>query len=59
MNDSGKVPTFKKSTSWINVSDFYAFWSKTQSTKSSTSKKTLTFSHKWIQEPLQEKPCSK
>ncbi|MFJ7941984.1 amidase domain-containing protein [Peribacillus sp. NPDC096622] len=41
MNDSGKVPTFKKSTSWINVSDFYAFWSKTQSTKSSTSKKTL------------------
>ncbi|MFB7640466.1 amidase domain-containing protein, partial [Peribacillus butanolivorans] len=41
MNNDGKVPTFKKSTSWINVSDFYAFWSKTQSTKASTSKKTL------------------
>ncbi|MBT2615079.1 MULTISPECIES: amidase domain-containing protein [unclassified Bacillus (in: firmicutes)] len=39
--DGAKVPYFKRSSSWVNVSDFYAFWSKTQSTKSSTSKSTL------------------
>lgn len=41
INDSGKVPTFKKTTSWINVSDFYSFWNRTQATKASTNKQTL------------------
>ncbi|MFH0065814.1 amidase domain-containing protein [Peribacillus sp. NPDC056705] len=36
-----KVLYFKRSSSWVYVSDFYAFWSKTQSTKSSASKSTL------------------
>ncbi len=36
-----KVLYFKRSSSWVNVSDFYAFRSKTQSTKSSASKSTL------------------
>lgn len=34
-------PLSARSTSWTVVSDFYAFWSKTQDTKASTSKSTL------------------
>ncbi|WP_274157687.1 DNRLRE domain-containing protein [Priestia megaterium] len=42
INDSsGKTPTFKKTTSWVGVVDFYSFWSRTQPTKTSTSKTTL------------------